>query len=109
MEQALDGLRCQGGHEHVPCSGGETARSAFYPEQLCHAIHDGLDAHEKAYGLAATGTHVKPFQALVPGSMEVPDDSKPSDEKHVKPLEALVPGCMSDPGTHVKPFQCQVA
>ena len=26
----------------------ETARSAFYPEQLCQAIHDGLDAHESA-------------------------------------------------------------
>ena len=34
MNRALDGLLCQGGHEHVPCSGGETARSAFYPEQL---------------------------------------------------------------------------
>ena len=48
MRKALDGLRCQGGHTHVPCSGDETARSAFYPEHLCRAIHDGLDAHESA-------------------------------------------------------------
>ena len=46
--QALDGLRCQGGHKHIPCPGNETARSAFYPAQLCNAIHDGLDAHESA-------------------------------------------------------------
>ena len=46
--KALDGLRCQGGHTHVPCSGDETARSAFCPEHLCNAIHDGLDAHESA-------------------------------------------------------------
>ena len=48
MRQALDGLRCQGGHRHTPCSGNETARSAFYPAHLCNAIHDGLDAHESA-------------------------------------------------------------
>ena len=48
MRQALGGLRCQGGHAHVPCSGNDTARSAFYPEHLCSAIHDGLDAHESA-------------------------------------------------------------
>ena len=41
MRQALDGLRCQGGHMHIPCSGNETARSAFYPAHLCNAIHDG--------------------------------------------------------------------
>ena len=46
MRQALDGLRCQGGHKHTPCSGNETARSAFYPAHLCNTIHDGLDAHE---------------------------------------------------------------
>ena len=46
MRVALQGLRCQGGHTHVPCAGAETARSAFHPEQLCNAIHDGLDAHE---------------------------------------------------------------
>ena len=48
MRKALDGLRCQGGHTHVPCSGDETARSAFYLEHLCNAIHDGLDARESA-------------------------------------------------------------
>ena len=80
MKRALDGLRCQGGHEHVPCSGGETARSAYYPEKLCHAIHDGLDAHDSAHAMAATGTHVKPFQALVPGCMIVPGESTPAIE-----------------------------
>ena len=76
MKQALDGLRrrCQGGHGHVPCAGREAARSAFYPEQLCNAIHDGLDAHESALAMPATGTHVKPFEALVPGSMSVPGE-----------------------------------
>ena len=48
MRRALDGLKCQGGYMHVPCSGDEAARSAFYPEHLCNAIHDGLDAHESA-------------------------------------------------------------
>ena len=75
MMQALDGLRCQGGHEHVPCAGSETARSAFYPEQLCNAIHDGLDAHEEAKEEPDPGTHVKPFEALVPGCMSVPGGS----------------------------------
>ena len=46
--QALDGLRCQGGHRHAPRSGNETAQSAFYPAHLCNAIHDGLDVHESA-------------------------------------------------------------
>ena len=73
MKQALDGLRCQGSHEHVPCAGSETARSA-YPEQLCNAIHDGLDAHESAHAMPATGTHAKPFEALVPGCMSVPGE-----------------------------------
>ena len=72
MKQALDGLRCQGGHGHVPCAGSETARSAFYPEQLCNAIHDGLDAHGSAHAMPATRTHVKPLQALVPGCMNDP-------------------------------------
>ena len=48
VRKALDGLRYQGRHTHVPCSGDETERSALYPEHLCHAIHDGLDAHESA-------------------------------------------------------------
>ena len=48
LEHALQGLRCEGGHTHAPCAGAETARSAYYPEQLCNAIHDGLDAHELA-------------------------------------------------------------
>ena len=51
MRHVLDGLRCQGGHRHTPCSGNETTRSAFYPAHLCNAMHDGLDAHE----LASTG------------------------------------------------------
>ena len=46
--KALDGLRCQGGHTVVQCSWDETARSAFCPEHLCNAIHDGVDAHESA-------------------------------------------------------------
>ena len=46
LQNALQGLRCEGGHKHAPCAGAETARSAFYPEELCNAIHDGLDAHE---------------------------------------------------------------
>ena len=71
MMQALDGLRCQGGHEHVPCAGSETSRSAFYPEQLCNAIHDGLDAHEEAQEEPNPGTRVRPFEALVPGRMSV--------------------------------------
>ena len=58
MKQALGGLRCQRGHGHVPCAGSETARSAFYPEQLCNAIHDGLGAHASAHAVPATGTHV---------------------------------------------------
>ena len=74
MKQALDGLRCQGGHEHVLCAGNETVRSAFCPEQLCNAIHDGLGAHESAHAMPATGTHVKPFEALVSGSMSVPGE-----------------------------------
>ena len=48
MRQALDGLRCQGGHRHTPCSGNETVRSAFYPAHLRNAIHDSVDAHESA-------------------------------------------------------------
>ena len=78
MKQALDGLRCQGGHVHVPCAGDETARSAFYPEQLCNAIHDGLDAHKSAHAMPATETHVKPLQALVPGCMSVPGEGSRS-------------------------------
>ena len=94
MMQALDGLRCQGGHEHIPCAGSETARSAFYPEQLCNAIHDGLDAHEAAQDEPNPGTHVKPFEALVPGCMSVPG----APGTHVRPFEALVPGRMSVSG-----------
>ena len=108
MMQALDGLRCPGGHAHVPCAGRETARSAFYPEQLCNAIHDGLDAHESAHAAAALETHVKPLQALVPGSMSFSGEHKPAAETRVKPFEALVPGCTSDSGTHVKPLQALV-
>ena len=78
MKQALDDLRCQGGHEHVPCVGNETARSAFYPEQLCNAIHDGLDAHGSAHAMLATGTHVKPLQALAPGCTPVPGEGSRS-------------------------------
>ena len=55
MKQALEGLRCQRSHEYVPCAGNETARSAFYPEQLCNAIHDCLDAHESAHAMPAVG------------------------------------------------------
>ena len=44
-ESACDGLICQGGDMHVQCSGDETARSAFYLENLCN---DGLGAHEFA-------------------------------------------------------------
>ena len=58
MKQALDGLRCLGRHERDPGAGSETARSAFYPEQLCNAIHDGLHAHGSAHAMPATGTHV---------------------------------------------------
>ena len=36
----------RGGHTDVPCPGDKTARSAYYPEHLCRAIHDKLDAHE---------------------------------------------------------------
>ena len=43
----LQDFRCHGGHRHVPCSGADTARSAFYPEQLCEAVHKGLDEHER--------------------------------------------------------------
>ena len=46
MQRALDGLRCDGTHAHVPCAGNETSRTAFYPEGLCEAIHNGLDAHD---------------------------------------------------------------
>ena len=74
MKQALDGLCCQGGHGHVLCAESETARSAFYSEQLCNAIRDGLGAHDSAHAMPATGTHVKPFEALVPGSMSVPGE-----------------------------------
>ena len=35
MRRALAGLRCEGGHSHVPCAGGETSRTAYYPEQRC--------------------------------------------------------------------------
>ena len=78
MKQALDGLRCRGGHEHVPCAGNETARSAFYSEQLCNAIHDGLDAHEPAHAMPANEPHVKPLQAMVPGCMSVPGEGSRS-------------------------------
>ena len=43
----LQDFRCHGGHRHVPCSGADTARSAFYPEELCEAVHKGLDEHER--------------------------------------------------------------
>ena len=43
----LQDFRCHGGHRHVPCSGVDTARSAFYPEQLCEEVHKGLDEHER--------------------------------------------------------------
>ena len=65
MSAALQGLRCKGGHDHVPCAGAETARSAFYPEQLCSAIHDGLDAHEA--GIAMTATADSGSAGDVPG------------------------------------------
>ena len=55
MRKALDDLRCQGGHTHVPCSGDEKARFAFYPEHLCNAIHDGLGAHKFASGDKCVG------------------------------------------------------
>ena len=74
MKQALDGLRCQGGTSTFLALESETARSAFYPEELCNAIHDGLGAHESAHAMPATGTHVKPFEALVSGSMSVPGE-----------------------------------
>jgi len=48
MASALEGLRCRKDHEHRRCSGGKlTASTAFYPEQLCEAIHEGLDRHER--------------------------------------------------------------
>ena len=94
MAEALSGLRCRGDHGHVPCAGRETARSAYYPEMLCDAIHDGLDAHELAQEEPCPGTRVKPFEALVPGCTSVPG----APGTHVRPLEALVPGRMSVPG-----------
>ena len=58
--------------EHVPCAGSETA---FYPKHFCNAIHDGLDAYEAAQEEPKPQTHVKPFEALVPGCMSVPEAS----------------------------------
>ena len=46
LQHALSGLRCDKTHDHVPCAGNETSRTAFYPEELCKAIHKGLDAHD---------------------------------------------------------------
>ena len=59
MKQTLDGLVCVvGGPEHVLCAGSEAVRSAFYPEQLCNAIHNDLDVHESAFAMLAAGTRV---------------------------------------------------
>ena len=47
----------------------ETARSAFYPEHLCRAIHDGLDAHE----FASAGDYVgKGCAAILEGNIVHP-------------------------------------
>ena len=46
LAEELTGYRCQGGHRHASCSGADTARTAFYPAELCEAIHRGLDAHD---------------------------------------------------------------
>merc|ERR1711966_275942 len=60
--KALDGLRCQGGHTHVPCSGDETARSAFYPEHLCPATLEGniVDPSLEGSAVASEGNIVDP-------------------------------------------------
>ena len=61
LVEQLQGFRCQGGHQHAPCSGPDTARSAFYPEELCRAVHKGLDEHERnAKGYQATDVDVRP-------------------------------------------------
>eukprot|EP00972_Heterocapsa_arctica_P046501 6862816-Heterocapsa_arctica.AAC.1 len=37
LAHVLQDRRCSRDHEHVKCAGGETAKSAFYPDALCRA------------------------------------------------------------------------
>ena len=42
LAKELRGLKCDKKHRHDPCIGRETAKTAFYPAELCAAIHRGL-------------------------------------------------------------------
>ena len=41
LAAALD-RRCDGSHRHVEVVGGETAATAFYPELMAKAVHQGI-------------------------------------------------------------------
>ena len=83
LANSLGGLRCDKTHEHASCAGRETARTAFYPVDLCRAIHRGLDHHEAAHAAAACEE---------PGYETKADDdpaSGPGGRSYSDPLAAL--------------------
>ena len=43
LVRAFDGHRCSGGHDHAVIQGGNTAASAFYPDEMCILIHQALE------------------------------------------------------------------
>ena len=70
VADSLKGYRCDGSHAHAQCEGADTARTAYYPQELCEALHRGLDAHEHAASNAAVATSTtKPRGGTFPGQI----------------------------------------
>ena len=59
---ALQGYRCDRGHRHARCQGKLTEKTAYYPDELCRAVHRGLDAHEdlQRATMALPARHLEP-------------------------------------------------
>ena len=97
MASALEGLRCSRDHEHRQCKGGTlTSSTAYYPEKLCEAIHEGLDRHERSRtaSRACASLHYDPDQVR-------PDDIKVDQPLTCDPLDIsyadLIPGASDSP------------
>ena len=61
LAEQLSSFCCRGGHHHAFCSGA--TRSAFYPADLCKAMHRGLDANEERHRHGAALAQAMPSGA----------------------------------------------